>query len=667
MKKEIIKIVITSILFIIGLLANFENETINNIIFIISYIIIGAEIVIEAIKNIFHGEIFDENFLMTIATIGALAIGEYPEAVAVMLFYEIGELFQESAIEKSRKSIESLASIRADYANLKIGDNIEKVDPKQVKVGDVIIIKPGEKIPLDGKVVEGTTSLDTSALTGESVPRDVKIGDTVLSGCININGVITVKVEKEFGESTVSKILDLVENADSKKSKSEKFITKFAKYYTPIVVILALIIAIIPPIILKGNFVEWINRAFTFLVISCPCALVISVPLSFFGGIGGASKKGVLIKGSTYIEDLANAEVVVFDKTGTLTKGVFEVTKVVIYDKNELNMENSFNSENENIIDSHIQNQANNSNSRKTINNNTTKEELIELAAYAESNSNHPIAKSILKEYGKEIDYNSITSIEEISGLGIIAEIDEDEVIIGNSKIMEKFNIKYVEAQEIGTIVYIAINKKYSGYIVISDVIKSDSKSAIEQLKKNKIKQTIMLTGDLKKVASAVSEELGIDKFYAELLPNEKAEIMNKIMKNNSGNKYKNRTEQVDKNETRNKSKKGKVVFVGDGINDSPVLSLSDIGIAMGGIGSDAAIEAADVVIMNDEPSKIVDAIKISRKTLKIVKQNIVFAIGIKILVLILGALGIANMWEAVFADVGVSIIAVLNALRALK
>lgn len=667
MKKEIIKIAITSILFIIGLLANFENETINNIIFIISYIIIGAEIVIEAIKNIFHGEIFDENFLMTIATIGALAIGEYPEAVAVMLFYEIGELFQESAIEKSRKSIESLASIRADYANLKIGDNIEKVEPKQVKVGDVIIIKPGEKIPLDGKVVEGTTSLDTSALTGESLPRDVKIGDTVLSGCININGVITVKVEKEFGESTVSKILDLVENEDSKKSKSEKFITKFAKYYTPIVVILALIIAIIPPIILKGNFVEWINRAFTFLVISCPCALVISVPLSFFGGIGGASKKGVLIKGSTYIEDLANAEVVVFDKTGTLTKGVFEVTKVVIYDKNELNMENSFNSENENIIDSHIQNQANNSNSRKTINNNTTKEELIELAAYAESNSNHPIAKSILKEYGKEIDYNSITSIEEISGLGIIAEIYEDEVIIGNSKIMEKFNIKYVEAQEIGTIVYIAINKKYSGYIVISDVIKSDSKSAIEQLKKNKIKQTIMLTGDLKKVASAVSEELGIDKFYAELLPNEKAEIMNKIMKNNSGNKYKNRTEQVDKNETRNKSKKGKVVFVGDGINDSPVLSLSDIGIAMGGIGSDAAIEAADVVIMNDEPSKIVDAIKISRKTLKIVKQNIVFAIGIKILVLILGALGIANMWEAVFADVGVSIIAVLNALRALK
>lgn len=667
MKKEIIKIAITSILFIIGLLANFENETINNIIFIISYIIIGAEIVIEAIKNIFHGEIFDENFLMTIATIGALAIGEYPEAVAVMLFYEIGELFQESAIEKSRKSIESLASIRADYANLKIGDNIEKVEPKQVKVGDVIIIKPGEKIPLDGKVVEGTTSLDTSALTGESLPRDVKIGDTVLSGCININGVITVKVEKEFGESTVSKILDLVENEDSKKSKSEKFITKFAKYYTPIVVILALIIAIIPPIILKGNFVEWINRAFTFLVISCPCALVISVPLSFFGGIGGASKKGVLIKGSTYIEDLANAEVVVFDKTGTLTKGVFEVTKVVIYDKNELNMENSFNSENENIIDSHIQNQANNSNSRKTINNNTTKEELIELAAYAESNSNHPIAKSILKEYGKEIDYNLITSIEEISGLGIIAEIDEDEVIIGNSKIMEKFNIKYVEAQEIGTIVYIAINKKYSGYIVISDVIKSDSKSAIEQLKKNKIKQTIMLTGDLKKVASAVSEELGIDKFYAELLPNEKAEIMNDIMKNNDKSKCKSVVEYVDKNEVKNKAKKGKVVFVGDGINDSPVLTLSDIGIAMGGIGSDAAIEAADVVIMNDEPSKIVDAIKISRKTLKIVKQNIVFAIGIKILVLILGALGIANMWEAVFADVGVSIIAVLNALRALK
>lgn len=622
MKKEIIKIIVSSILFIIGFLANFQNETINNTIFIISYLIIGLEIVINAIKNIFHKEIFDENFLMSLATVGAILIGEYPEAVAVMLFYEIGELFQERAVEKSRKSIESLASIRADYANLKIGEKLEKVEPNKVNIGDYIVIKPGEKIPLDGKIVDGQTSLDTSALTGESIPRDVKQGDTVLSGCININGVITVKVEKNFSESTVSKILDLVENADNKKSKSEKFITKFAKLYTPIVVILALIITIIPPIILKENFVEWINRAFTFLVVSCPCALVISIPLSFFGGIGGASKKGILIKGSTYIEDLANAEVIAFDKTGTLTKGVFEVTKVVPYN-------NSIMTENELIKPS------------------ITKEELIEISAHAESNSNHPIAKSILKEYGKEIDYNSITKIEEISGLGIIAEIDEDEVIIGNSKIMEKFNIEYTKTQEIGTIIYIAINKIYKGYIVISDVIKSDSKQAIQQLKNNKIKQTIMLTGDLTEVASNVSEKIGIDKFYAELLPNEKVEKMNEIMNN--------------------KTENGKVIFVGDGINDSPVLTTADIGIAMGGIGSDAAIEAADVVIMNDEPSKIAEAIKISRKTLRIVKQNIVFAIGIKVLVLILGALGITNMWEAVFADVGVSVIAILNALRALK
>lgn len=614
MKKEIIKIVIASILFIIGLLGDFQNETINNIIFLISYLIIGLEIVINAIKNIFHGELFDENFLMSLATVGAIVIGEYPEAVAVMLFYEIGELFQERAVEKSRRSIESLASIRADYANLKIGEKLEKVEPSKVNIGDYIVIKPGEKVPLDGKIIEGQTSLDTSALTGESLPRDVKQGDTVLSGCININGVITVKVEKSFSESTVSKILDLVENADNKKSKSEKFITKFAKYYTPIVVILALIIAIIPPIILKENFIEWINRAFTFLVVSCPCALVISIPLSFFGGIGGASKKGVLIKGSTYIEDLANAEIIAFDKTGTLTKGVFEVTKVVPYN------------EDENI---------------------NSKEKLIEIAAHAESNSNHPIAKSILKQYGKEIDYSLVTKIEEISGLGIKAEIDKDEVLVGNSKLMKKFNVKYTEIQEIGTIIYVAVNNKYKGYIVISDVIKYDSKQAIKELKNNRIKQTIMLTGDLNEVAADVSKKIGIDKYYAELLPDQKVEKMNEIINNKTGN--------------------GKVIFVGDGINDSPVLSIADLGIAMGGIGSDAAIEAADVVIMNDEPSKIVEAIKISRKTLRIVKQNIVFAIGIKVLVLILGALGITNMWEAVFADVGVSIIAILNALRALK
>ena len=631
MKKENIKIVISAILLVVGLVANFDNQLINNAIFIISYIIIGAEIIIEAVKNIFHGELFDENFLMAIATIGAIIIGDYPEAVTVMLFYEIGEMFQDRAIENSRKSIESLASIKADYANLKEEDGIKKVNPKDVKIGDLIVIKPGEKIPLDGKIVEGISTLDTSALTGESIPRGVEVGDTILSGCININGVLTVEVVKEFGESTVSKILSLIEESDDKKSNSEKFITKFAKYYTPIVVVLALIIAIVPPIILHSNYVEWINRAFTFLVISCPCALVISIPLGFFGGIGAASKKGILIKGSTYIEDLANSEIIVFDKTGTLTKGVFEVSKV--------------SSTNEDI----------------------TNQEILELAAYAENHSNHPIAKSILSAYGIEINHKLIEKIEEISGCGIVAMIKQvniennathdnffagnfretNEVIIGNSKIMEKFNIEYSKANEIGTVIYVAINKKYCGYIVISDVIKPDSKMTIEKLKQNKIKQTVMLTGDLENVASSIAKELNIDKYYAELLPDEKVEKM--------------------KNLDKIKSKKGKLIFVGDGINDAPVLNLADIGIAMGGIGSDAAIEAADVVIMNDEPSKIIDAIKISKRTLKIVKQNIIFAIAVKVIVLLLGSLGIANMWEAVFADVGVSVIAVLNSLRILR
>ncbi len=631
MKKENIKIVISAILLVVGLVANFDNQLINNAIFIISYIIIGAEIIIEAVKNIFHGELFDENFLMAIATVGAIVIGDYPEAVTVMLFYEIGEMFQDRAIENSRKSIESLASIKADYANLKEEDGIKKVNPKDVKIGDLIVIKPGEKIPLDGKIVEGISTLDTSALTGESIPRGVEVGDTILSGCININGVLTVEVVKEFGESTVSKILSLIEESDDKKSNSEKFITKFAKYYTPIVVVLALIIAIVPPIISHSSFVEWINRAFTFLVISCPCALVISIPLGFFGGIGAASKKGILIKGSTYIEDLANSEIIVFDKTGTLTKGVFEVSKV--------------SSTNEDIIN----------------------QEILELAAYAENHSNHPIAKSILSAYGKEINHKLIEKIEEISGCGIVAMIKQvniennathdnffagnfretNEVIIGNSKIMEKFNIEYSKANEIGTVIYVAINKKYCGYIVISDVIKSDSKMTIEKLKQNKIKQTVMLTGDLENVASSIAKELNIDKYYAELLPDEKVEKMKDLDKI--------------------KSKKGKLIFVGDGINDAPVLNLADIGIAMGGIGSDAAIEAADVVIMNDEPSKIIDAIKISKRTLKIVKQNIIFAIAVKVIVLLLGSLGIANMWEAVFADVGVSVIAVLNSLRILR
>lgn len=631
MKKENIKIMISAILLIVGLLAKFDNQLINNSIFIISYIIIGAEIIIKAVKNIFHGELFDENFLMAIATIGAIIIGDYPEAVTVMLFYEIGEMFQDRAIENSRKSIESLASIKADYANLKSEDGIKKVNPQDVKIGDLIVIKPGEKIPLDGKIVEGISTLDTSALTGESIPRGVEAGDTILSGCININGVLTVEVVKEFGESTVSKILSLIEESDDKKSNSEKFITRFAKYYTPIVVVLALIIAIVPPIISHSSFVEWINRAFTFLVISCPCALVISIPLGFFGGIGAASKKGVLIKGSTYIEDLANSEIVVFDKTGTLTKGVFEVSKV-----------------------------------SSTVDN-ITNQEILELAAYAENHSNHPIAKSILNAYGKEINHKLIEKIEEISGCGIVAMIKQvniknnttqdnffagnyretNEVIIGNSKIMEKFNIEYSKINEIGTVIYIAINKKYCGYIVISDVIKPDSKMTIEKLKQNRIKQTIMLTGDLDNVASDIAKELNIDKYYAELLPDEKVEKMKDLDKI--------------------KSKKGKLIFVGDGINDAPVLNLADIGIAMGGIGSDAAIEAADVVIMNDEPSKIIDAIKISKRTLKIVKQNIIFAIAVKVIVLLLGSLGIANMWEAVFADVGVSVIAVLNSLRILK
>lgn len=631
MKKENIKIIISAILLIVGLLAKFDNQLIKNSIFIISYIIIGAEIIIKAVKNIFHGELFDENFLMAIATIGAIIIGDYPEAVTVMLFYEIGEMFQDRAIENSRKSIESLASIKADYANLKSEDGIKKVNPQDVKIGDLIVIKPGEKIPLDGKIVEGISTLDTSALTGESIPRGVETGDTILSGCININGVLTVEVVKEFGESTVSKIVSLIEESDDKKSNSEKFITKFAKYYTPIVVVLALIIAIVPPIISHSSFVEWINRAFTFLVISCPCALVISIPLGFFGGIGAASKKGVLIKGSTYIEDLANSEIVVFDKTGTLTKGVFEVSKV-----------------------------------SSTVDN-ITNQEILELAAYAENHSNHPIAKSILNAYGKEINHKLIEKIEEISGCGIVAKIKQvniknnttqdnffagnyretNEVIIGNSKIMEKFNIEYSKINEIGTVIYIAINKKYCGYIVISDVIKPDSKMTIEKLKQNRIKQTIMLTGDLDNVASDIAKELNIDKYYAELLPDEKVEKMKDLDKI--------------------KSKKGKLIFVGDGINDAPVLNLADIGIAMGGIGSDAAIEAADVVIMNDEPSKIIDAIKISKRTLKIVKQNIIFAIAVKVIVLLLGSLGIANMWEAVFADVGVSVIAVLNSLRILK
>ena len=608
--KEGIKIVIAFILFIIALVINFSNEWINKALYIIAYLIVGFEIVLEAVENIFKGKVFDENFLMAIATIGAFAIGEFPEAVAVMLFYQVGELFQSYAVDKSRKSIASLMDIRPDYANVKRNNEISKINPEEVKIGETIIVKPGEKIPLDGKIIKGNSMLDTSALTGESLPREVKEKEEVLSGCINQNGLLEIEVTKEFGESTVSKILDLVENASSKKSKSENFITKFAKYYTPAVVIIAIFLAVIPTLVIEGaEFTDWLYRALTFLVVSCPCALVISIPLGFFGGIGGASKKGILVKGSNYLEALSNSEIVVFDKTGTLTKGVFEVQKV------------------ESV--------------------GISKEELIKYVAYAESYSNHPISVSIKKAYGEETDTNLISKTEELSGRGVVARIEDKEVLVGNEKLIQEKNIKYTKCNEVGTIVYIAINNEFAGYIVISDKIKEDSKKAINDLKKNNIKQTVMLTGDRKDVGESVAKEIGIDKVYTELLPDGKVEKVEQLLKE--------------------KTEKGKLIFVGDGINDAPVLALADIGIAMGGLGADSAIEAADIVIMTDEPSKINTAINISKKTMRIVKQNIVFAIGIKIAVLILSAFGLSTMWEAVFADVGVSVIAIINSLRALK
>ena len=610
MKKKAIKIIIALILYAISMVIKFENEWINNGIFIISYIIVGFEIVKKAIRNIFRGKVFDENFLMTVATIGAFGIGEYPEAVAVMLFYQVGELFQSYAVDKSRKSIASLMDIRPDFANLWQDGDIKKVDPDEVKIGDKIIVKPGEKIPLDGIILEGKTTLDTKALTGESSPREVVEGEEVLSGCINLNGVIKVEVKKEYGESTVSKILELVENASSKKSKSENFITKFAKYYTPIVVIIAVILAIVPPLILGiETFSDWIYRALSFLVVSCPCALVISIPLSFFGGIGGASKMGILVKGSNYLEALSHAEIVVFDKTGTLTKGVFEVQKI-----------------------EPVQ---------------ISKEELLEVVAYAENYSNHPISESIKQVYERKIKENEINDYQELSGLGITAKIKGKEVLVGNEKLMNTRKIEFEKCNEIGTILYVAIENKYAGYILISDTIKEDAKTTIHELKKNNIKQTVMLTGDRKKVGENVAEKLGMDKVYTDLLPADKVEKVEELLKA--------------------KSEKGKLVFVGDGINDSPVLTLADIGIAMGGLGADSAIEAADIVIMTDEPSKLIKAIKLSKKTMRIVRENIIFAIFVKIAVLVLTAVGVSTMWEAVFADVGVSIIAILNALRALR
>ena len=610
MTKRLWRIIIGAALLATAVLLNLNNEWLQIALFIISYIIVGGDVVKRAVKNIFKGQVFDENFLMSIATIGAFFIGEYPEGVAVMLFYQVGELFQSYAVGKSRKSIASLMDIRPDYANVKKGDELVKVDPDEVQIGDIIVIKAGEKIPLDGKVIEGSSMIDTSALTGESVPREVEVGSDILSGCININGVITAEVTKEFGESTVSKILDLVENASSKKSNSEQFITKFARYYTPVVVIIAVFLAIIPPLVIDGaTFSDWIYRALAFLVVSCPCALVISIPLSFFGGIGGASKKGILVKGSNYLEALAQTEIVVFDKTGTLTKGVFNVQEI------------------------HPEG--------------VSKEELLELTAYVESYSNHPISLSLKRAYSKEIDNGRISDVEEISGHGVIATVDGKKVMAGNIKLMKMMDIPYFKGELIGTAVHVAVNNKYIGYIVIADEVKEDSAQAIKELKAANIKQTVMLTGDNKSVGSKVAKELGLDKVYAELLPADKVEKLEELFSQ--------------------KSTKGKLAFVGDGINDAPVLARADIGIAMGGLGSDAAIEAADIVIMTDEPSKIATAMKISKKTLKIAHQNIVFAIGIKIIVLILSAFGITTMWAAIFADVGVTIIAVLNAFRALN
>ena len=609
MKKRLWRIIIAALVFIVALLIN-NIEWLQIAMFVISYIIAGGDIVKRAVTNILRGKVFDENFLMSVATIGAFLIGEYPEGIAVMLFYQVGELFQSYAVDKSRRSIADAMDIRPDYANVKRGDEVIKIDPDEVQIGDIIVIKPGERVPLDGKVIEGNSMVDTSALTGESVPREVEVGHEILSGCININGVITAEVTKEYGESTVSKILDLVENASSKKSQSEQFITRFARYYTPIVVILAVFIAIIPPLVIEGaTFSDWIYRALAFLVVSCPCALVVSIPLSFFGGIGGASRKGILVKGSNYLEALAETEIIVFDKTGTLTKGVFNVQEV--HPKG------------------------------------VSREELLELTAYAESYSNHPISSSLKQAYGKEIDNGRISDVEEISGHGVIATVDGKKVMAGNIKLMKKKNIAYFDGELIGTVVHVAVDNQYAGYIVIADEVKPDSAQAIMELKAANIKQTVMLTGDNKNVGSKVAKELGLDKVYVELLPADKVEKLEELFLQ--------------------KSKKGKLAFVGDGINDAPVLARADIGIAMGGLGSDAAIEAADIVIMTDEPSKIATAIKISKKTLKIASQNTVFAIGIKIIVLILSAFGITTMWAAIFADVGVTIIAVLNAFRALN
>ena len=607
-KRLLLRIIVATILFISGKVFSVQ-EPIEIGIFLVCYTVVGWDIIWKAITNILHGQVFDENFLMTIATLGALILGEYSEGVAVMLFYQVGEWFQSYAVSKSRKSIASLMDIRPDYANIEQDGKLIQVDPDEVPIGSSIIVKPGERIPLDGTIIKGSSSLDTSALTGESMPREALPGMDVISGCINQTGILTIRTTKDVGESTVAKILDLVENASDKKGKTENFITRFARYYTPAVVFAALVLALLPPLITGQDFGTWVYRALTFLVISCPCALVISIPLSFFGGIGGASKIGVLVKGSNYLESLASAETVVFDKTGTLTKGAFAVSEL-----HPVNVQ---------------------------------KERLLELAAYAEDYSTHPISLSIKKAYGKKINSNRISSVQEIPGHGVCAVIDGKSVLAGNAKLMEKENIRYTDSSTIGTVIYLACDRKYLGCIVIEDELKPDAQKAVDLLKDEGIRKTVMLTGDSDAVGKKVANRLGLDQAYTELLPADKVERVEELLAQ--------------------KSEKGKLLFVGDGINDAPVLARADVGIAMGGLGSDAAIEAADVVLMTDEPSKIASVMKIARKTLRIANQNIIFALGIKFIVLILGAFGYANMWAAVFADVGVSVIAILNAIRAMR
>lgn len=608
MVNKIIRIVVSFFLILISLLVNLDNVKI--ILYIISYVVVSYDVILKAIRNIIRGKVFDENFLMSIATIGAFFIGEFGEAVAVMLFYQIGELFQNYAVDKSRKSVAKLMDIRADYANVIRGSEVLRVNPDEVDIEEIILIKPGEKIPLDGVVVEGSSTLNTLALTGESMPREVEVGVEVLSGCINNDGILKVKVSREFCESTVSKILDLVENASSRKAKSENFITKFAKYYTPIVVIIAVFLAILPPFIINGaTFSDWLYRALSFLVVSCPCALVISIPLSFFGGIGAASRIGVLVKGSNYLEALSDTKIIVCDKTGTLTEGVFKVQKVCSVGISD--------------------------------------DELLKYAVYSEVYSNHPISISLKEAYNKKIDKNLVTATKEISGKGILATVDGKEVLVGNEKLMREYRVKYTKSKEVGTVIYVAIDNQFVGFIIIADKIKEDAYKAVKLFRENNVDKIIMLTGDLDSISKEVSKKLNLDAYYSELLPQDKVKIVEDLISK--------------------KDSKSKLVFMGDGINDAPVLALADIGVAMGGVGSDAAIEASDIVIMSDELSKLANAIKISKKTMKIVRENIIFAISVKVFVLLLSAVGIISMWLAVFADVGVSVLAILNAIRILR